>query len=314
MFCQRAQIPYQVLAFSTQYGFTDEQMSAANAARRALHQSEENLIDNYAGMFSLLELFSSKMSNVEFNTMVRRTTSWHFKRCDQRQFDTGGTPLNEALMYMLNVHMGKFIKNNSVEKMTLITLSDGEGGSLNSNKGNFRNKFTEYTNTGGYRYVNVKHFIRDTITKKNYNINDNSATHTAALLKMIKDRFSINVLGFYICENHRNTLRGALQNNIPEFNGDVYATIDSMRKEFRDVGYASLKNTGRDELFIIPVASTKIEEGEMSANADMSAAAIAKKFSKFMNNKKTSRVLLNNFIGYVARTKYSQGLANPYKL
>jgi hypothetical protein len=73
-----------------------------------------------------------------------------------------------------------------------------------------------------------------------------------------------------------------------------------MRKEFRDVGYASLKNTGRDELFIIPVASTKIEEGEMSANADMSAAAIAKKFSKFMNNKKTSRVLLNNFIGYVA--------------
>jgi hypothetical protein len=80
----------------------------------------------------------------------------------------------------------------------------------------------------------------------------------------------------------------------------VNSLIETWKKDFRQNGFASVKNTGRDELFLIPQASTKIQEGEMDVKADANAKAIARNFGKFLNVKKTSRVLLNRFVGLVA--------------
>jgi hypothetical protein len=95
-------------------------------------------------------------------------------------------------------------------------------------------------------------------------------------------------------------LRSVAESNLPDYRGDLYALVETWKKEFRANGFASVKNTGRDELFLIPQSSTKIQEGEMDVKADANAKAIAKNFSKFLNVKKTSRVLLNRFVGLVA--------------
>ena len=79
-----------------------------------------------------------------------------------------------------------------------------------------------------------------------------------------------------------------------------YTLVESWKKEFRTNGFASVKNTGRDDLFLVPQSSTKIVEGELEVKEDANAKAIAKNFSKFLNVKQTSRVLLNRFVGYVA--------------
>jgi hypothetical protein len=76
--------------------------------------------------------------------------------------------------------------------------------------------------------------------------------------------------------------------------------IDEWRKSFRENNFASIKNTGRDELFLIPQSATKIEEGELDVKADAKAAGIARNFSKYLNTKKTSRILLNRFVSLVA--------------
>jgi len=117
---------------------------------------------------------------------------------------------------------------------------------------------------------------------------------------MIKDRYDIKVIGFYVTRNTRRDLAWVMDANLPEFSGSKELLIENWRKEFRTNGFASVKNTGRDELFVIPQESTKIEEGELTVNSDANAKAIARNFSKFLNVKKTSRVLLNRFIGYVA--------------
>ena len=88
--------------------------------------------------------------------------------------------------------------------------------------------------------------------------------------------------------------------NIPNYNGSVESLIDEWRKSFRQDSFASIKNTGRDELFLIPQSSTKIEEGELDVKADAKAASIARNFSKYLNVKKTSRILLNRFVSLVA--------------
>lgn len=299
MFCNRVQIPYRVYAFTTDYNHSKDETAAEHEAYRAWRSSKRetnDLIDS-ADRFNLLEFFNNKMTTSEFNSMARRVLDYRFHW--NEGYNTGGTPLNEALVYCYKT-LGTFIKNNNIEKTTFITLTDGEGGSLNTySSGRFDDSRTEIVD-GVYKRIKIKNFIKDEATQKTYEIGRLSGNQTEMILRMIKDRYNISSVGFHICQNRGRDLRCVANSNLPDFNGDIYALIDSWKKEFRAQGFASVKNTGRDELFLIPQSSTKIQEGEMDVKADANARAIAKNFGKFLNVKKTSRVLLNRFVGLVA--------------
>jgi len=299
MFCQRAQIPYQVFAFSSQYNLfkTDEDRRKISDIRREF-TNKENLLSNSVNEFALLEFFSNKMSNVEFNTMVRRLTNRRLRYSGSGDYNTGGTPLNEALAYMTG-YIAKFSKANNIEKMSLITLTDGEGGPLHGSN-NYLDDFRYVQADGTHKRINMKHFLQDPVTKKSYEIKRFSSSQTEAILRLIKDRYNINVIGFYICRNSKRDLQLAIRSNLYGFNGNVLTMIDSMRKNFRDNGFSSLKNTGRDDLFIIPQNKLAVEEGVLEVDQNQTAKQIAKNFGKMLSGRKTSRVLLNKFIGYVA--------------
>ena len=299
MFCNRVQIPYRVYAFTTDYNDKKAETVEEHEAYRAWRTTKRepnNLID-CADRFHLLEFFNNKMTTSEFNSMARRVLDYRFHW--NEGYNTGGTPLNEALVYCYKT-LGTFIKNNNIEKTTFITLTDGEGGTLNTySSGRFDDTRTEIV-AGVYKRIKIKNFIKDEFTQKTYEIGRQSGNQTEMILRMIKDRYNISSVGFHICQNRGRDLRCVANSNLPDFNGDIYALIDSWKKEFRAQGFASVKNTGRDELFLIPQSSTKIQEGEMDVKADANARAIAKNFGKFLNVKKTSRVLLNRFVGLVA--------------
>lgn len=300
MFCNRVQIPYRVFAFTTDYMDKSKRDDDTHLRHRewirAKANSDENIL-NSNDRFNLLELFSNKMSSVEFNSMSKRVLDYRFRW--NEGYSTGGTPLNEALVHVYNT-LGTYIKNNAIEKTTVITLTDGEGGALTS----LNNQRLEETRTeiigAVYKRIKVKHFIRDNVTQKTYELKRDACSQTDTILRMIKDRYNVSMIGFHICENRRRDLSGALHSNLPSFQGDSFAVIETWRKDFRAQGFASVKNTGRDELFIIPNSSTKIDEGDLKIDSDANAKVIAKNFSKFLNVKKTSRVLLNRFVALVA--------------
>jgi len=297
MFCNRVQIPYRVFAFTTDYKNNTTVADAEKQyAWRSAKRGSTDLID-CADRFNLLEFFNNKMTTSEFNSMARRVLDPRFFWNDG--YNTGGTPLNEALVYCYAT-LGKFIKNNNIEKTTFITLTDGEGGTLGTYAGGrFDETRTEIVNNA-YKRIKIKHFIKDEVTQKTYEIGRLSGNQTEMILRMIKDRYNISMVGFHICQNRGRDLRSVAQSNLPDYNGDIYALIETWKKEFRTNGFASVKNTGRDELFLIPQSSTKIQEGEMDVKADANAKAIAKNFGKFLNVKRTSRILLNRFVGLVA--------------
>jgi hypothetical protein len=303
MFCARINIPYRVLAFTSQYNdrkYPTEEERIKNrqwATNKNARNEGKNILNNASNNFNLLELFSSKMSTSEFHSMAKRVLNTRKFQWNDG-FSTGGTPLNEALVWIY-LNIDKYIKQNSIEKMTLITLTDGAGGPLYS-QGGLEDQKYEYGSDGVTKKVKQKHFIRDTVTQKTYQLSRFAGVQTETYLRMIKDRHNIMIVGFYICANRRRDLQCALNDNLPNYNGNSTFQIDSWRKDFRDQGFASIKNTGRDDLFLIPQSSTKIEEGELDVKADANAKVIAKNFSKFLNIKKTSRVLLNRFVGYVA--------------
>ena len=297
MFCNRVQIPYRVFAFTTDYtNNTTVEDAEKHYAWRSAKTGSTDLID-CADRFNLLEFFNNKMTTSEFNSMARRILDYRFFW--NEGYNTGGTPLNEALVYCYKT-LGTFIKNNNIEKTTFITLTDGEGGTLSTFAGGrFDDTRTEIVNNM-YKRIKIKNFIKDEVTQKTYQIGRLSGNQTEMILRMIKDRYNISSVGFHICQNRGRDLRSVLHANLPDYNGDVYAAIEAWKKDFRTNGFASVKNTGRDELFLIPQSSTKIKEGEMDVKADANAKAIAKNFGKFLNVKKTSRVLLNRFVGLVA--------------
>ena len=298
MFCNRAQIPYEVFAFTTQYDkFKAEYAYEKMHAKRQEFMSQKNILGNGVNdSFSLLELFSSKMTTVEFNTMIRRLfRPWYFMKC--HGYNMGGTPLNEALSFILH-YLPKFAKSHNVEKMSLITLTDGEGGSLTTSTGRYIEERRYDHNT--YKTIKVKNFLKDPITKKDYPIERLGTTQTEAILRMIKDRVNVTTVGFYICRNSRRDLSSAVQNNLPGFKGSSDQMIESMRRSFRDNGFASIKNTGRDDLFIVPQNRLIVEEGEMVVDEKQNAKQIARMFTKQMSGRKTSRILLNTFISYIA--------------
>ena len=303
MFCARINIPYRVLAFTSQY--MDRKYPPQedrikertwNDAKRARNEGK-NILNNASNNFHLIELFSNKMSTSEFHSMAKRVLNTRRFQWNDG-YNTGGTPLNEALVWAY-LNIDKYIKQNSIEKLTLITLTDGAGGPLYSSAGLEEQKY-EYNAEGIAKKIKQKHFIRDNITQKTYEVSRYANVQTETYLRMIKDRHNITIVGFYICANRRRDLQCALNDNLPGYNGNATYQIDSWRKDFRDQGFTSIKNTGRDDLFLIPQSSTKIEEGELDVKADANAKVIAKNFSKFLNVKKTSRVLLNRFVGYVA--------------
>ena len=301
MFCQRAQIPYQVFAFTTQYDlFTGEYDSGKLVAKKQEFYSTEGLLGNAVnGNFALLEFFSHKMSNVEFNLMVRRLFNTRYLNyCNG--YSMGGTPLNEALSYMVD-YLPKFMRSHGVEKMSLITLTDGEGGSLITSDGRYLDS-DRYINgvDGSYKKVKIKNFLKDPKTKKDYLVDRNGTTQTEAILRLIKDRYDVNSVGFYICRNARGELSGAIRNNLAGFTGNLDIMVDTMRKEFKENGFASIKNTGRDDLFIVPQNKLTFEDTDIVVEEKQNARQIARMFTKQMNGQRTSRVLLNQFIGYVA--------------
>jgi hypothetical protein len=146
----------------------------------------------------------------------------------------------------------------------------------------------------------MKHYLQDPQTKKTYEIFDNGQSQTEAIIRLIKDRYAINIVGFYICENRRRDLSSAIRANIPGYAGSIDTMIDIMREQFRSSGFASIKSSGRDDLFIVPMNKLKVEEGEMIVEENQTAKQIARSFGKNLTGRKTSRVLLNQFIGYVA--------------
>ena len=294
MFCNKAQIPYRVFAFTSQYTDRSEEWESIRQKRnehfkslrdRIAADSTDSVLD--ASNLNLLELFSNKMTTTEFNSMIKKLLDprvfWH------KGYDLGGTPLNEALIWVYN-NIGEYMKNNRIEKMNFITLSDGAGGSVQASGGITR-----------YSYGNkTKHLVRDPITKKTYPFGYDAGQQTETLLKMIKDRYNVRTIGFYICANRRRSLECAIRDNLYDYKGNTSLAIDVMRKSFRADGFYSMQGTGRDDLFIVPAESTKINEGELTVSSDMSSRKLASSLGKFLNTKKTSRVLLSRFIGLVA--------------
>ena len=284
VFCRRINIPFNVFAFSD--GF-------AHIPKPYKYTQNENGIGSNV-RFTLIELFSNKMSNHEFNFMCQSLYSNVWRHVSG--YHLNGTPLNLALTYAVE-YMGKFISENGTEKNSFILLTDGEGeGIINSKKPIINGK--SYDRKTGKSH-NYRSYLRDPITKKEYNVSsaDNIGA-TNALLDIIRSRYGVNVIRFFVSPARSGSIKTFMnRNNISQ---SLVSVVDELTKKIRKDGYLQVDGIdGVDKLFIVN-ANSKVQDEELEIDSDMSARQISNQLKKSMQTSRTSRVLLSRFIDEIA--------------
>lgn len=290
MFARRINIPFQVFAFSSNY---NNSVLFNYSYDHSTHNA--NGLGN-ATNITLFELFSNKMNEREMVEMSSYLLNnvWH----RSNEYSLGATPLNEALLIMTK-YVGKFIKNNSIEKAIFITLTDGEGNSLTP--------YSREKSLNGYSSAYIdnklvqtrqKSFIKDSVTGKQYEIDQYSESHTRALLNIVRDRYDTINIGFNIVPNSFNALTRFVRNVVGKENYDIYNIQTSMRAH----KYYNMPYSGYTKYYLIDNKGLNVDNTVdlQKVNSDMNANQMSKTLGKVMNHNKATRVVLNNFVSEIA--------------
>ena len=319
-FCQKTNIPFELYFFSSEMdkdkdvdyrgnkrskGFKykpgDMGVDRIKLVNVASHKLKKQKLDE-----SLMYLYHLAMYYDNRYTWRQSFNAQEYKPDTVQipgEYYLGSTPLNEALIIMLKL-VPLFQKKYNIEKMNLITLTDGGGnyGCSDTMKLNSEGKMIgEYPDSRG----NTDVFI---YKKKNHEVKDDfygyrSSGFTGTILDLLRKYHGITTIGFYLIKRIRR------------FESEHYFKTQDMSMPYdkREVLYqknrtlfnkekvCSVPQKGYDDYYVVNAKDMKVENTDLSTvSSDMKTGRIKQLFSKSMKGRITSRVLLNKFIEKVA--------------
>lgn len=281
MFCQRANISYQVLAFSDSYNKDPKWGTSISRS-----ETGENVINGTS--LSLLELFSSNMKMTEFNQMTEFLLSQPWSWASG--YSLSGTPLNDALLYMAD-YLKDWIAKNNVEKVSLITLTDGCSSSL----------CLEINGT--YTRLLKRYNLIDKVTKRQYKlVPGNPGQQTRMLIKLLKDRCNVTTVGFYISTKSKREMFDFIESTCGTTSYDEALRVSTdIRSQIKNKNFAVVSNTSYDEMYVLSSDKLKVStNNELDINKQMNSKQVSKQLVAYLARKVVSRVLLSKFIKMVA--------------
>ena len=320
-FCRKINIPFEVYAFSNYYGYDYDTRSRNLTESFDLKSGDINMKD-----FKLVNFLSHKMNNQDFEHGMlnmyltlectdnrgygsKQIVDWSDTDNDGDYLSRpislpscmhlGSTPLNQALATMIDL-IPKFKSKYNIEKLSFITLTDGASDSGDGivdevSKDSDGKTQISKTRGDGKWIINVK--------GKNFetkNTNYRSEAMTGLLLKVIKEKYNTNNIGFYLIpKKSRRHLTWAIDNYDSRGRYIGY-DLDDVMKDLTKNNVHLTPKTGYDKYFIT-VGNTRVETADLSSlDTDAKTSDIKRLFKKSMTGRLKSRVLLNNFIDEVA--------------
>ena len=208
------------------------------------------------------------------------------------------TPLNEALV-ALNKLIPLFKNKYSIEKLSLITLTDGHANRVSNTIVDRPNIHQQ-----GYQHRDILvPVIKDknkTYTYKKevthnygyYYRNYESRDYTALLIKMLKSKYNLTAVGFHIVKNIRD--------GIGLYSADN--KLDDNRKLLSKGHFVADRTHGYDEFYILNNKKLSIQSNNKidDIKEDMKPGQIKRLFAGGLKSKLQSRIVLNKFIERVA--------------
>ena len=291
-FCKKVSIPFEVYAFTNDY--PREQFMSSSYEKKEGHALIEET-------FSLLNLFSSKAKSKELEIQMKNIfriacgfdrNVWTYYSIPLGM-NLSGTPLNETLVALHQI-LPQFKKQNNVEKVQCVILTDGEGAPLRYSKKFQRNWESE--DYMGSQYINENCIIRNRKTGHTYSCAGlgHWADVSDLLIKDLRQSFPhTNFIGIRILAN-----RDVSQfiRRYTGYEGDAYYKINSRWKKEKSF---AIKNSGYHTYFGLSSSSLSNDD-EFQVQEDATKAQIKRAFVKSLKNKKMNKKVLGEFVELVA--------------
>jgi len=291
-FCKKVSIPFEVYAFTNDYP-REQFMTSSYEKKEGYAFIEET--------FSLLNLFSSKVKSKELEIQMKNIfriacgfdrNVWTYYSIPLGM-NLSGTPLNETLVALHQI-LPQFKKQNNVEKVQCVILTDGEGAPLRYSK-----KFQRHWESEDYmgsQYINENCIIRNRKTGHTYSCAGlgHWADVSDLLIKDLRQSFPhTNFIGIRILAN-----RDASQfiRRYTGYEDDSYYKINSRWKKEKSF---AIKNSGYHTYFGLSSSSLSNDD-EFQVQEDATKAQIKRAFVKSLKNKKMNKKVLGEFVELVA--------------
>ena len=298
-FCKKVQIPFEVYAFTSEWcrpGINYETGEAEVRQPQSHYKAKEGLL-YVEDDFNLMNLFTSKTSlrqlEHQMNNIWRVVDTFVFWRSYTYppKLCLSGTPLNEAFITLHQI-LPQFQKENKVEKVQCIVLTDGEANGVPYHK--IVQRHWESEPYMGLRNINHdKCFLRDRKLGKVYKFGGEWHKFTKTLIDNLKDKFpSVNLIGFRII-NSRDARSFIRLHYYTETKERLAVENDWQKnKSF------NIKSAGYDAYFGM-CSTTLSQDSEFDVGEDATKAQIKKAFVKSLKTKKLNKKVLGEFMELV---------------
>ena len=290
-FCKKVNIPFEV------YALTNSHPTDYTKQR---YEKKEGLV-LIEETFSLMNLFTSKVKSKvleeQMKNIFRLACAFtHDVYCPFNVpigMNLSGTPLNEALICLHQI-LPQFKKDNKVQKVQCIVLTDGEAAPIRYSREIQRH--WEHEPFMGSNYVHDRCIIRNRKTGYTYSCEGMGywADVTDLLVKDLRQSFSdINFIGIRVL-NSRDA--GQFIRRYTGYEDEGYNRI--MKRWKKEKSFA-IKNSGYHTYF--GLSSTALaNDDEFEVNEDATKAQIKRAFVKSLKTKKMNKKVLSEFIELVA--------------
>jgi hypothetical protein len=301
-FCKKVSIPFEVYAFTNEWrrGEYDYENDRYLSADRTPHYQKKNGLICIDETFASMNILTSKVSAKELEHQMLNI--WRLAYCFSRAYSSpytyssrmclSGTPLNEALIALHQI-LPKFQKENKLQKVHCIVLTDGEANQLVYHKE--VNRRWEKNPSLGTGYIHpMSSFLRDRKLGTTYRFGYGYHEFTDVLLKNLKDKFpSMNFIGIRVLES-RNMSRF-----VQMYHSQGEKDYEKIQSDWKKLKSFTITKSGYDAYFGMS-ASALSQDSEFEVHECATKAQIKSAFVKSLKTKKLNKKVLGEFISLVA--------------
>ena len=287
-FCKKVNIPFEVYAFTNTYPTPNREVE------------QKNLTLHMDSSFSLMNLLTSKIRAKDMNTQMRnifRLAKYFDHRGGYYNCPVGmnlsGTPLNEAMICLHQI-LPQFQKENGLEKVQCVVLTDGESQTIRFNRELQRD--WEDRPYMGTSYLSSNCYLRNRKTGHVYACKEDMGYYgdvTDMLLEDLCQTFpDTNFIGIRIMPSSWGS------SFIRKYEDDEFKYQKDL-EHWRKHKSVSLKGSGYHVYF--GLSSTALgNDTEFEVQEDATKAQIKRAFNKSLKGKKMNKKILGEFIELVA--------------
>ena len=297
-FCKKVGIPFDVYAFTNEWGSQSNEEFPHQLVDH--YEKKENLLC-IPNDFNLLNVLTSKVSvkdmehqminiwrhAVGFSRVYRSFYTWG------RKMALSGTPLNEALVSLHQI-LPKFQRENKLQKVQCVVLTDGEACPLSRHKLIKRYWENDAEFLGHSRHDYWRTILRDRKTGNMYSFESGAFNgFSDVMLKNLKDNFpTVNFIGIRL-------LAPRDANGFIKLYNDEYNEITKLQTEWRKEKSFVIRNSGYDAYFGMSCTALA-QDVEFEVDEGATKAKIKSAFVKSLKTKKLNKKVLGEFISLVA--------------